>query len=263
VAGSSGDATVSWLPWRRRQPPVFEDRWRPLLADHLAVWAELDDATRHRLEDLTARFLVDKHWEAARGFEVTEEMRVVVSAHACTLVLGLDLDHYRYVHTVIVHPSAQTQRGERSVGGTSVRTNSPRRIHGRTGRGRPVALAWDAIRREGPNPGRGLNVVHHEFAHQLDLIDGLLDGTPPIDDEHLRRRWVEVCTARYEEVRSGPLAPLRAYAGENPAEFFAVSTEVFLARPVDLEQELPDLYGVLREFYRQDPAGRRPAGDAG
>lgn len=248
----------SWLPWRRRPEPVpFLPAWRTLLDEQVAWWRELDDDERRRLEDLVSAFLADKHWEAARGFEVTEEVRVVVAANACLLVLGLDLEWYRDVHTIIVHRSAQTQRGERQVGTSPVRTDTPRRIHGRTGRSRPIAVAWDALRREGRFPQRGRNVVHHEFAHQLDVLDGLLDGTPPLEDPADRARWVEVCTAAYEEVGAGPAPPLRAYAAENPAEFFAVATEVFLNRPDDLEQQRPELYDVLRRFYRQDPAARR------
>lgn len=249
-------------PWRR-QPPRFDPAWRAVLDANVATWAELDDDERSRLEQLTAAFVADKHWEAARGFAVTDEMRVTIAAQACQLVLGLDLGWYDAVHTIIVHPSTQTQRGERAVGATTFRTDTPRRLHGRTGLRRPVVLAWDVTVRQGRRPGGGRNVVHHEFAHQLDVVDGTLDGTPPLPPEDAPR-WVEVCTAELEAVRAGPPGLLRAYAGETPAEFFAVATEAFLSRPVELEERHGDLYEVLRRFYRQDPAQRRrrvtPAG---
>jgi MtfA peptidase len=247
---------VRW-PWQRdRRPPTFDPAWGTVLARNVATWGELDDDGRARLEGLTARFVADKHWEAARGFRVTTEIRVTIAAQACQLVLGLDLDWYRAVHTVIVHPSSQTQRGERAVGASTVRTDTPRRLHGRTGLRRPVVLAWDAALRQGRSPQLGRNVVHHEFAHQLDVVDGTLDGTPPLPPE-LHERWVEVCTAEYEAVRTGPGGLLRSYAGETPAEFFAVATEAFFAQPVELAERHPDLYDVLRAFYRQDPAERR------
>lgn len=249
---------MRWWPGRRRTstPPPFEPAWRELLASRWAAWAELDEAERPRLEDLIARFLGDKHWEAARGFELTDELRVLIAAQACLLVLGLDLDRFDHVHTIIVHRSTQIQRGERAVGTSRVRTDSPRRIAGRTGLRRPVVLAADAARREARAPGRGRSVVLHEFAHQLDVADGALDGTPPLPEED-RARWIEVCAAHYEAVLAGSGEPLRAYAGENPAEFFAVATEAFFARPIELADQRPDLYDVLRRFYRQDPATRR------
>jgi Mlc titration factor MtfA (ptsG expression regulator) len=98
--------------------------------------------------------------------------------------------------------------------------------------------------------------VYHEFAHQLDMLDGLTDGTPPLGDEAARQRWVEVCTAAYDTVRAEGSPVLRRYAGTNPAEFFAVATEVFFNRPLELCEHEPALFAELRSFYRQDPAAR-------
>jgi Mlc titration factor MtfA (ptsG expression regulator) len=58
---------------------------------------------------------------------------------------------------------------------------------------------------------------------------------------------------------------LRDYGGTDPGEFFAVATEAFFDLPAQLEEAKPDLYGVLRGFYRQDPAARarRSAGPQG
>ena len=46
------------------------------------------------------------------------------------------------------------------------------------------------------------------------------------------------------------------YARTNPAEFFAVATEVFFDKGSAMERELPDLYEVLLAFYGQDTADR-------
>ena len=86
----------------------------------------------------------------------------------------------------------------------------------------------------------------HEFSHKLDMLDGTLDGTPPIDDAALRQRWVEVCTAEYQAVRAGAggLSCGRT-PGTNPGEFFAVATETFFTRPVAMQDAKPALYDVL------------------
>jgi Mlc titration factor MtfA (ptsG expression regulator) len=101
------------------------------------------------------------------------------------------------------------------------------------------------------------NVVWHEFAHKLDMLDGTVDGTPPLADEVAMAEWVRVCTPEYERLRDGLPDPLlRSYGGTNTGEFFAVATEVFFGRPVDLRELKPELYRVLAGFYRQDPARR-------
>jgi Mlc titration factor MtfA (ptsG expression regulator) len=100
-------------------------------------------------------------------------------------------------------------------------------------------------------------VVLHEFAHKLDMLDGMVDGTPPLLDGAARRRWIAVCTAEYDLLRAGEGGDLlRGYAAVNPGEFFAVATEVFFDRPGELQSQKPALYDVMRAFYRQDPAAR-------
>jgi len=121
----------------------------------------------------------------------------------------------------------------------------------------PVLLAWDDVERAAHHPGRGRNVVFHEFAHKLDMVDHLLDGTPPIHRRDEMERWIAVCTEVFQALRAGDeRPPLDPYGATNPAEFFAVATEAFFDVPVDLERREPDLYDVLRAYYRQDPATR-------
>ena len=149
----------------------------------------------------------------------------------------------------------------RPTAARGVLTEEPMEILGETGFRGPVLIAWDAARTAARHPERGHDVVLHEFAHQLDLRDGMVDGTPPMDDPEERQRWIDVCTPALERVRPddyhhhhGVLDP---YAGTNPGEFFAVSTEVFFTRPTGLRHAQPALYEVLADFYRQDPAGTR------
>ena len=105
----------------------------------------------------------------------------------------------------------------------------------------------------------GRNLVYHEFAHKLDMLDGLVDGTPPMGDSELER-WVAVMTEAYERLRSrtrdGLPTLLDPYGATNVAEFFAVATELFFEQPVELRDRHPRLYGVLRDFFGQDTAER-------
>jgi Mlc titration factor MtfA (ptsG expression regulator) len=120
-----------------------------------------------------------------------------------------------------------------------------------------VILAWDEVEHAARNPGSGHNVVYHEFAHKLDMLDDIVDGTPPMTSRAERDTWVEVCTDVFEALQAGiDRPPLDPYGATNPAEFFAVSTEAFFDVPTELEQHEPKLYGALRNFYRQDPAAR-------
>ena len=245
---------------RKALAQPFPEAWRVLLAASLVHWGMLDDDERTRMEELIRVFLVAKRWQAARDFELTEDIRVLISAMACLLILGLDEGYYDTVGWIEVHPTTVVRTGLRGTGVAGVVSDSPLPILGEASFDGPVVIAWDTASANARHPERGHNVVYHEFAHKLDMGDRLVDGTPRFEDPEQRQRWIEVCTAEFEQLRRGDAGPLLdAYGGVNPAEFFAVVTEVFFDRPVDLERAKPDLYGVLRSFYRQDPAARERA----
>jgi Mlc titration factor MtfA (ptsG expression regulator) len=243
----------------RRRRDGLPAGWRDILTARSALWAVLDEGERTRVGELADEVLASKRWEAARGFAITDEVRTLVSAHAALLVLELGAEHYDGVGTIVVRAGPMRRREPvpqwGRVGG--VVDGSPLPVDGEAHHGDgPVMVAWNAARREAANPRFGRDVVLHEFAHKLDMRDGTIDGTPPIADENARRRWIEVCTAAYDALRRGEPSVLRPYAGTNPGEFFAVATEVFFTRPLAMEADAPDLYGVLAAYYRQHPADR-------
>lgn len=240
--------------WFRPSPPVFDPAWESTLRNEFAQWSLFGVDELERLRSLVARFVHETDWEAARGMELTDEVRVVIAAQACVLLLGLEIDEYFDVSSIIVHRSTVKLRGaHRSAAGTM--SDATQHLAGQATPRGPVVLSWSAVRRGARFPQHGDNVVFHEFAHRLDMLDGITDGTPPLGSEEANRRWAEVCTPAYERVVAGQ-SVLRPYAATNPAEFFAVATEVFFTRPDILTEHEPLLYSALRAFYRQDTAGR-------
>lgn len=204
-----------------------------------------------------------RRWEPARGFEITDRMRVVIAAQAGLLALGLDADCYRDVGTIIVHPS--TQRVDRTTAGPVEGTETCGSVDllGETMYGGPVAIAWDAASRSARHPERGTDVVVHEFAHKIDMLDGIVDGTPPLVPGPFADRWVEVNTRTFEHLVDHGDAVIDDYAATDAGEFFAVVTEHFLCIPDELAAEHPELYHLYRDLWGQDPLARleRPLRD--
>lgn len=241
---------------RSRYAAGFLPAWRELLARRMHHWNLLADDERDLLEEIALELIAEKSWEAARGFDLTDEIMVMISSQAALIALGLPADCYRGVQAIVVHPTTLVLTGPRQTI-PGVVSDGPMPILGQASFNGPVLIAWDTVVHEARHPGNGHNVVFHEFAHKLDMLDGTVDGTPPLASAEEHDRWVAVCTRVYRQVVRGRAgASLRAYAGVNPGEFFAVATEVFFDDPLGLRAEHADLYDVLAGFYRQDPAAR-------
>ncbi len=260
-----------WLTERRRarlleQP--FPPAWERAIQANMGAYRTLDREERRHLRDLVQVFAAEKHWEGAGGLSITDEIVATISAQACLLILGLDHDLYRRVDSIVVYPSTVLAPARRPgmFEISTIAQGAPMPVVGQAFTRGPVILVWDAVRRGGRHPHSGHNVVYHEFAHKLDMLDGTPDGTPPIADRATYRRWVQVLTAAYEDLQRAQARGVRTlldpYALTSAAEFFAVATEVFFERPLELAREQHDLYGVLRQFYRQDPAARARRGRA-
>ena len=248
-------------PRRGARAPVPPE-WEALVRANVAHYSVLDVAERTELHAMMQVFLEEKQWEGCGGLDLTDEIRVTIAAQACLLQLGLPHDYYRNVETIIVYPSTvvppERQPGvfERADG--LVDAAVP--ILGQAFTQGPVILVWDAVLHGARHPEQGHNVVYHEFAHKLDMLDGAADGTPPLADRAQLDEWVAVCSREFLRLCSlaekGHKTFLNAYGAKNEAEFFAVATEEFFDRPLALQKHSPDLYHVLSAYYCQDPSGR-------
>jgi Mlc titration factor MtfA (ptsG expression regulator) len=242
--------------WFRRSG--LPDGWAEIVDARVAVWQQLDDGERASVERAADWLLRRKHWEASNGFALRDDITVTIAVQAALLIVGLSVGEYKKVSAIIVYPSAMRSRGvyEGPASGTVTDTDEPVLGEAHDGLG-PVLLAWDEVEEAARNPGRGHNLVYHEFAHKLDMLDDIVDGTPPMSSRADLDAWVEVCTDVFEALREGvDRPPLDPYGATNPAEFFAVTTEAFFDVPTELAANEPRLYDVMRNFFRQDPAAR-------
>lgn len=244
----------SWLRKSRTRTAIPDRLWRATL-DRIPCLRTLDSVDRTRLRTLTGKFLDEKIFEGAAGLVVTERMRVEIAAQACLLILNLDGDYYRGWRTVVLYPG-DFRVAKEHVDEAGVVHEWTEELAGESWEGGPVILSWATQRAGDP----GINIVLHEFAHKLDMLDGAANGCPPLPAGISPVRWARDFEAAYERLcatldRGEPTA-IDQYAAESPAEFFAVITEQFFLAPKTVQSEFPAVYGHLRDFYRQDPVSR-------
>ncbi len=211
---------------------------------------------REQLRRDILRFVQQKTWTPF-DIEIDDRKKVIIAAHACLLLNGRpDLPLYPRTREVIVRSSMFGPR-EHAIApdGRLFEIHEPR-IGEAWYRG-PIVLSWDAIEPLTGGRAPASNVILHEFAHALDHLDGMADGTPPLESRRAADEWARVFTREYERLRD-PLddrvQKIDPYGATNPAEFFAVVTEQFFTRPVGLKQAHAELYEQLRRFFQQDPA---------
>lgn len=254
-----------WIRDQRRteiRNRPFSKEWEAVLQANIAHYSLLDDAERIELQSTMQVFLEEKQWEGCGGLELTDEIRVTIAAEACLLQLNLPHDYYRNVESILIYPT--TVVIPEHTPGVFERVDSPMDanipILGQAFAQGPVILVWDAVLHGARHPEQGHNVVFHEFAHKLDMLDGAADGTPPLVDSPQLAEWIAICSREFLQLRElagkGHKTVLNAYGAQNEAEFFAVATEEFFDRPIALQGHVPDLYRVLGDYYRQDPAAR-------
>jgi Mlc titration factor MtfA (ptsG expression regulator) len=217
----------------------------------------LSGPERRRLRDCVVLFLHEKSIEGAAGLEVTDAMRMEIAVQACMIILNLDLDYYAGWSEIIVYPDEFVVDYEYiDEDGVAHAVHGP--LSGESWLQGPVVLSWaDAA---SARAGSGYNVVIHEFAHKIDMLNGAANGFPPLHAGMDRGAWSRAFSAAFEDfcarLERGEHTLIDPYAAENPGEFFAVMTETFFDAPHIVLDSYPAVYRQLVGFYRQDPAAR-------
>lgn len=250
-----------WLRRRRRRKLLsrqFPSEWVDYLQRNVPPYATLSAEEQARLQIAVRILVAEKQWEGCGGFTMTDEVRVTVAGFAGLLVLGLKDNYFERVMTILVYPATYVVEDQPAnegglVMGPSVRVGE---AHYRG----PVLLSWAEIQDDARHPSDGSNVVFHEFAHQLDMLNGQADGIPDLASGDQYQRWRDVMGREYRQhvraVKTGRPTLLDRYGATNEAEFFAVATECFFLQPRSLLRRHSDVYDLLREYYQQSPAER-------
>lgn len=249
-----------WVQRRRRRllAEPFPEEWRQAIEREVSLWHAVPAPARGKLEDDLRCFVAERSWEPCGGLELTAPMRAIIAAQACILTLGRTVDAFDHVRSIVVYPHAfwAPDVWEDEAG---VVTEELTESEGEAWQWGTVVLSWQEVLRDSRSPN-GRNLVLHELAHQLDLLDVLEQAYPGGGDEQdLHRRWIETFLAAFddftERVDSGRrVKAIDAYGAEDEAEFFAVATESFFERGAYLKSHHPGLYEVLAAYYAQDPA---------
>ena len=250
-----------WLK-RKRAARTLERRaipdalWRLTLA-HFPFLGRRSEADIALLREMSTLFLADKEFTGVDGLVVDDAMAVAIAAQACLPVLRLGLECYDGFVGIVVHADVVVAQREYTDEAGVVHAYEEE-LSGEAMHGGPVMLSWSDVDEAGESAEVGYNVVIHEFAHVLDMRDGVADGIPPLSDRAARDAWERVLLDEYDafcdRIDADEDTLLDPYAAQAPEEFFAVCAEAFFVAPHDLLAEHAGMYALLQGFFKQDPA---------
>jgi Mlc titration factor MtfA (ptsG expression regulator) len=242
---------------RFRKPPktaIDPVLWAKIIA-RLPFLAALPLAEANALKNLAEEFLASKEFTAAGGLELSDDICVSIAAQGCLPILNLGLKAYRDWVGIIVYPDEFVVTREIEDESGVVHTYDEA-LSGEAWEGGPLIVSWC----DAQMAGSGYNVVIHEFAHKLDMLNGAADGMPALHPDCREEAWLPVFSAAYEDfcrrVENAEETGIDPYASEHPAEFFAVLSEAFFELPALVDRQYPALYALLKAYYRQDPLSR-------
>lgn len=247
-----------WQRWRARRltNEPFKAEWQAILKKNLPVYKNLPESLITQLHHHVQLFIRDKSFYGCNGLTITDEMRVTIAGEACLLLLNRKTNDYYQLQSILVYPASFiTSKESRDEAGLVSKQEN--HLLGESWQQGKVILSWQDVLQGARNFTDGQNVVLHEFAHQLDQESGVANGAPLLGAHSSYQRWSCVLAKEFSQLQEssklGYTSLIDRYGATNPAEFFAVVTEVFFERPVQLQQSHPELFMQMKDFYALDP----------
>ncbi len=257
---------IGWVRGKKQKRRAYllakplPDEWQEIIGMDFIRYRGLPEELRRSLDGNIQVLMAEKYFEPCGGLEeVNLRMKLLICAQAGLLLIRLKQHgFYRKLKSILVYPGAFQDSGRRRFGLHEEEADST--MLGESWSTGSVILSWESILAGARNADDGMNVVIHEFAHQLDQVDGAANGVPILQQPSAYRRWAKVFLRNYDELvgevesGEGRRSLIDPYGATNPAEFFAVASETFYEEARQLKMKQPDLYNELEGFYGVDPA---------
>jgi Mlc titration factor MtfA (ptsG expression regulator) len=244
--------------WRRQRLKQrdFPSDWVKIIAQNIVPYRHLSPSQQQQLREDIQVLLAEKQFIGCGGLYVTEEVKLLIIAQACLLLLNQNKTYFPKLRSILVYPNAYVVKQNNLVSHSVIEERQVIRL-GESWSKDQVVLSWQQIQQDLQSWQDGRNLVLHEFAHQLDSEDGSTDGVPILPKKTDYKQWATVMQQEYqqlqEDVTRGRKTVMDAYGATAPPEFFSVATETFFEKPKQMQRKHPALYSLLQDYYQLNP----------
>lgn len=241
--------------WKRSFEKDFPADWVQILEKNFHPYLFLDETEKQNLHQKIIFFLEDKNITGVAGFEVTDEMKLLIAAEACLLIVNLSAGVFPDLKNIYLVEDAFIQN-DNPINPATGQPFYVARL-GEAWKAGPIVLSWAAVLQGLKTNHTKSNVVYHEFSHNLDQQDGKFDGTPKLKNSRSYERWAQIMGHDFMELRQNVghhhKSDIDSYGATNEAEFFAVCSEYFFTQPLSLEKRHPEAFQLFLDFFKIDP----------
>lgn len=247
-----------WREYKRKKikDQPFKKQWRKIIQQRMPYFKQMPADLQLQLKQHIQVFLAEKNFIGCNGVKINDEIRITIAAQACLLLLNRKTNYYPKLQTILVYPRAFI-KAQNKQNADGVQYTQQQALSGESWDYGKVVLSWEDSLYGAEVPNDGNNVVIHEFAHQLDQENGRANGAPILGRGQSYQCWSKIFSQQFkilkQQAESGEPSIFSYYGATEPAEFFAVASEVFFEKSQKFSREYPTLYQQFTQYYKVDP----------
>lgn len=239
---------------KKRKPLYFhfhpilkklDDRQKSILNSDFAFYKKLTKNQKKYFEHRLASFIKDKHFISRKNFQITDEVKVLISATAVMLTFGFRDFYIGLISKIVVYPntfySAINKKNHKGEFNPKLKT---------------VVFSWEDFKYGYDISNDNLNLGIHEFAHAIHLnCLKERDVSSTLFSDSFRE--LAELLSNDELLKSNLIASkyFRNYAYNNKFEFIAVIIEAFIETPTEFKSQFPEIYYKTRQMLNFNFAG--------
>lgn len=216
-----------------------------ILEQQFKFYIRLNEKQKKYFEHRVAAFIEDKDFIARDGLQITDEIKVLISATAVMLTFGFRDFYIGLISKIIIYPKA-------------FYSNTNKAFH--KGEFNPklqtLVVSWEDFVKGFTIGNDNINLGIHEFTHAIHINSMKeRDVSSTIFSDSFKE--LSEMLASNDILRNNLLESdyFRKYAFTNQFEFLAVIIENFIETPQVFKAQFPNVYGKVKQMLNFNIAG--------
>ena len=212
---------------------------KAILTEKFLFYKALSEKHKTYFEHRVASFIKKKEFIGRDDFQITDEVRVLISATAIMLTFGFRDFQIALISKIILYPGV-------------FYSNTNKTYH--KGEFNPILkaliLSWEHFQEGYQIDNDNLNLGIHELTHAIHLNSIKKRDVSSIIFKDSFSELIKLLSEERElRMRLLESEYFRGYAYTNQYEFLAVIIENFIETPLEFRSEFPVIYGKIKQMF--------------